>query len=271
MDKKLIDSITKIIEYSGLDERMLQNYIRLNLLNQKLGNDRGKNGVDIFRNLEYTIVINMMNIQEGNMILDAGCGDSLFPLFMLDEYQIKLFVLDINMHVLHLQKGFLNSCIFSNRKVEFCRSNMSYLPFTSSCFDRISAISSVEHIRGDGDIIAFTEFKKLLSPGGILVMTLPFAQNFLETSDSSAGYEKRYDQSSLDKRFPDSTDFNLVERKYFGHEKIGPFADLWYKINLYEELGVLSPFITSRILKLEDEPKGHTAGVILAYKKYSST
>ena len=48
-----------------------------------------------------------------------------------------------------------------------------HLPFRENLFDFATAISSLEHIRGVGDMQAAAEIGRVLGPGGVAIVTVP--------------------------------------------------------------------------------------------------
>lgn len=105
-------------------------------------------------------------------ILDVGCADSTFP-FMLAARGHDVVGLDIR------------PWSFPHPRFRFVLSDVRALPFRDHAFGGISMISSVEHVGlgfyGDapdhwGDVAACREAWRVLAPGGLLVLTVPFGQ-----------------------------------------------------------------------------------------------
>ncbi len=108
------------------------------------------------------------------------------------------------------------------------------LPFPDSTFDKIYSVSVVEHIPGDGDEKAVKELARILKPGGILVLTVPFSNSHREFYiDKNVYGEKRkdegkvffaryYDEDSLKRRVIDASNLQLDKKQYFT-EIIFPF------------------------------------------------
>ena len=118
-------------------------------------------------------------------ILDTGCGTGL--------------------HIKALQRyGDVNGLDFSKEALRFgkSRGNTSLicgsgdrLPFKSSVFDIVCALDVLEHI--EDDLSAIREMRRVLSPGGYLILTVPAFQFLWSGHDLAAHHKRRYDKSEL--------------------------------------------------------------------------
>jgi SAM-dependent methyltransferase len=83
-------------------------------------------------------------------------------------------------------------------------------PYPDESFDLIYSISVIEHIPEDGDTRALEECRRLLHPGGTLVVEVPYrreARTIMASYDSRGDsaedpmfYERHYDAASLEER-----------------------------------------------------------------------
>lgn len=62
------------------------------------------------------------------------------------------------------------------------------LPFEDKSFDHAYSISVIEHIADDGDEVALRELGRVVRPGGRIVLTLPYADEYWEDWRESAVY-----------------------------------------------------------------------------------
>jgi ubiquinone/menaquinone biosynthesis C-methylase UbiE len=120
------------------------------------------NGIEYFRCLEDPIVFNNLRLERGLMLLDIGSAEAIFPLFVCSK-GIKVWATDIGERVLKLRDsaeklGIINFCA----EIQDARN----LLYSDNYFDRVSAISTLEHIPNDGDSIAVKEMSRVLKPGG---------------------------------------------------------------------------------------------------------
>jgi len=93
----------------------------------------------------------------------------------------------------------------TNYHVQF--ENACSLSFPSASFDMVYSISVIEHIPGQGDTAALVEFERVLNPGGIVIVEVPFRhtrEEIMQHYDSKGFklesprfYERYYDNESL--------------------------------------------------------------------------
>jgi SAM-dependent methyltransferase len=62
------------------------------------------------------------------------------------------------------------------------------LPFPNGSFDHAYSVSVLEHIPDDGDFQALGELARVVRPGGRVVLTMPFAQEYREDWHERAEY-----------------------------------------------------------------------------------
>src|SRR5262249_9672501 len=84
------------------------------------------------------------------------------------------------------------------------------LKYPDATFDLVYSISVIEHIPDDGDGDALREIARVLKPGGVAVIEVPYRRKYetLYQDYSSRGaaleepqfYERRYDQTELQRR-----------------------------------------------------------------------
>lgn len=101
-------------------------------------------------------------------------------------------------------------------------------------FDNIIALNVIEHIENDG--CAFANCKKLLKPGGQIIILVP-AFNFLYNSfDRELGHYRRYTIKSLKEKM-ERSGFSIIHRQYFNMPAIlgWYFSGTIFKLKLIPE------------------------------------
>jgi len=146
-------------------------------------------------------------IQTRAMVRDALLREGITP-------QSKL--LDIGcgtggtMHVIHdicSPSGIdmsLQALEYATKKIDapVAQADATVLPFTENTFDFAIALDVIEHIQNDVQVLR--EIKRVLKPGGKLVLTVPAHQYLFSTHDKSLHHVRRYSRQLLKSRIEES-------------------------------------------------------------------
>jgi len=231
-------------------------------------------GLDYFRTLEYPLVVEQLNLEPGMRLLDVGSGRSLFPL-LIASMGCEVWAIDIDAYVLDLQKTAVKFKVNLHVEVQ----DVQKMKYSEASFDRISAVSVLEHIPDGGDIAAFNEFSRILKAGGLVVVTVPFGAHEKERQKNETEFQRVYNTQRISDRFTHPL-FTLEKTLYFG-EKEHHFIHRWYKLPSAMRLLLFwaQPFFSSLFLKrftkddkhiLSNKEKrnfGLTAGICLVYRR----
>ena len=134
---------------------------------------------------------------DGTKLLDIGCGDSCFPLWMVKR-GITVHCLDVNksvmvqkryaqkvgiikhpirerFNIIDCPKGKISETNYSSEDGKFtirvC--DTRNLDYPDQSFDAVSCISTIEHISDDGDIQAIKEIGRVLKLEGRAFVSVP--------------------------------------------------------------------------------------------------
>jgi SAM-dependent methyltransferase len=138
----------------------------------------------------------------------------LFPTLILHNYpHIKAAIVNPDIKDLNITKELVSACGFENR----CRllsDPIANLTLPEESFDIITSMSVIEHIPGDGDVIALKKMWSLLRPNGKLFISVPCARiafeeytdyneyGLLTPDEDSYVYGQRfYDKKLIEDRF----------------------------------------------------------------------
>jgi GT2 family glycosyltransferase/ubiquinone/menaquinone biosynthesis C-methylase UbiE len=102
------------------------------------------------------------------VVLDVACGEG-YGSYLLSKYSKKVVGIDIDYDVINFA-----SREYINNNLEFIVGNANNLPFKGKClFDLIVSFETIEHIDEQNQIKLLTEVKRLLKPGGVLIISTP--------------------------------------------------------------------------------------------------
>jgi predicted SAM-dependent methyltransferase len=138
---------------------------------------------------EYDAVVRELPL-DGSVMLDVG-SPKIFDLWLAARHRVDIVATDI----WQVPAAEYNAAWQRMAGEQPVRGHLRFLAtdgtrtcFPDASFDCIFAISVIEHIEGDGDARFLAEAARLLVPGGRLVVTVPFAQQYDEEYRKAAMY-----------------------------------------------------------------------------------
>jgi SAM-dependent methyltransferase len=242
--------------------RALKEIFRVNNRNSLL---RILRGVDYSRCVEYSLVLVRLKPKKGDLVLDVGSRDSIFPQ-LLSSLGCTVVALDVDPIVrrqLMLSPG--------GQKINVLIADARWLPIRKSCFDKVTVISTLEHIDNESSIVR--NCARVLKPGGCLVITVPFSfRGFFETR---MGYHSAripirfYDDSTLWSRLIRPSGLDLERLIFFGDNG---FYRIWYNpILLPLRIGImgwLTKYLAPRFFNIYDwQNRDKAGGVCIILRK----
>jgi ubiquinone/menaquinone biosynthesis C-methylase UbiE len=86
--------------------------------------------------------------------------------------------------------------------------SITQMSFEAASFDCILCSEVLEHIQDDEKAVA--ELRRVLKPGGVLVVTVPFQKRFWAEDDEYVGHVRRYDPGELEQKLQ-SGGFQIIK------------------------------------------------------------
>jgi len=263
----LIDGISKL---SGI--LAIREFLELLRCNAALDISRILKGIDYYRGIEYPTTMALLDNRDHTdykietKLLDVGSFDAPLPIcFAARGY--KVYALDVNKRVLKLENTAKNLGIYNLKSVI---ADATKLPFGYNSFDIVTAISTIEHVLPleDGDTKAMKEIGKVLKPGGMAVITVPYKNSFSEEWRHHPAHGKylmrSYNEDSIHSRLIKPSGLFISKIFYFCDD-IG-FCKIWYKLLVYM-LSPLSYLFARVFLKLKVKPINAKGIMIVLEKK----
>lgn len=130
-------------------------------------------GLNIWRLIEYPKCIDFFGQEKGGIMLDIGSARTCFPSFLVKDGG-TIICLDIDKELIR-QSRIATRNLSKDIKGEITHivADAQYLPFREASISKISAISTIEHIKSDEKAAA--EIGRVLINGGICVMSFGFS------------------------------------------------------------------------------------------------
>lgn len=137
-------------------------------------------------------------------------------------------------------------------RLAFGSADARSLSHPSDCFDAVYSLSVIEHIPHQGDRLALKELVRVVKPGGLVLLTVPFGPLFKEHYGHFGVYERKYHGTPVFisrtydiARFKDllrAVDQTAALEELFGIGEIIPYSKLFDRLpeNVRGALGLLS-------------------------------
>jgi SAM-dependent methyltransferase len=117
---------------------------------------------------EYPWALERAALAPGSLVLDAGCGGSIFPIYLAAS-GMATTAFDLQPPP-RLDR-------FHNVFVEYIRGDLTALPLADSIFDAVFCISVIEHLEDNRAGMALDELRRVLRPGGRLLLTTDYCED----------------------------------------------------------------------------------------------
>ena len=104
-------------------------------------------------------------------LLDVGCGNGIFLSMVLNKFDVEVSGIDISPGMIEKSKELLDG------RADLKVGDSEHLPWNDKSFDIVTCSASFHHYPGPE--LALKEMKRVLRPGGILMIADPFTPNNL--------------------------------------------------------------------------------------------
>lgn len=191
--------------------------------------------VEYIRCSEFRYVLEHLDVTAGHRVLDIG-SPKLLSLFLASRVGASIWATDLVDDFFLPYAAYAASVLGSEQKRYVIETqDARTLTYRDESFDRVFSVSVVEHIPDDGDARAMREIARVLKPGGIVCLTVPWSdRGYLEechapgpdlywvgSSDrEKVFYQRAYDRRSLHARLLGHDRLELVDLSFRGERRI---------------------------------------------------
>lgn len=125
---------------------------------------------------EYPWALDRARLAPGSRVLDAGCGASIFPVYLAEQGH------DVSAVDLYPPSGLAEH---HGVPIDYVNAGITELPFEDETFDAVFCISVIEHLGHEGVLGALAELRRVARPGARLMITT----DYYEDADAAIWYE----------------------------------------------------------------------------------
>lgn len=120
----------------------------------------------------FRVAAELLAADSGMVVLDIGCGSGVFADRVGRDPQVAVIGLDANLRAVEFARR-----QYGRPNLTFERGELDMMSFSDASFDRISLLEVIEHIYENQAQALLEHLKRLLRPGGRLVISTPNAHS----------------------------------------------------------------------------------------------
>jgi 2-polyprenyl-3-methyl-5-hydroxy-6-metoxy-1,4-benzoquinol methylase len=135
--------------------------------------------------------------------LDAGCGTGALMERLSRSGQSEVYGIDVAREALAFS--------LTRGQERLAQASLTALPFAGDCFDVVTALDVVEHV--EEDVKALGEIRRVLRPGGVLLMSVPAYPFLWSSHDTALHHKRRYTGATLTPRL-EAAGLTVVKMTY---------------------------------------------------------
>lgn len=188
-----------------------------------------KSGMAILKFIEYPMTMYHLGNIKNKRVLDIGAHYRYFGIWLATRGG-KVTAVDIDGENMAKYRN-LDFFKRNPERLLPCVADGTKLPFAANSFAAVVSVSTIEHIQHDAEVM--NEIGKVLSPGGVAVLSFPF--NCIDVSWPNPGYVFKMNNAVTDTAVGFTRAYSIASIKErlctpSGLELVG--IDLW-KTNCY--------------------------------------
>jgi SAM-dependent methyltransferase len=228
--------------------------------------------VSYWRSLEFAYVWRQLELPAGARILDLGSPKDLAA--MLARHRgYEVVATDILPEATSLSQRYARAQGLDGRGSGRVHSEVQdgrALTFADASFDAAYSVSVLEHIPDHGDSTAIGELIRVVRPGGVVIVTVPFDRQCRETyvegpvyerspnGSEPVFFERHYDRETLAKRLLSVDGAEVIDLRFWGEGTVRIEALLDRLGPLRVPFSPLEAFLaTASLRQVEPDGDGH--------------
>jgi SAM-dependent methyltransferase len=219
--------------------------------------------VSYWRSVEFAYVCRQLTLPPGARVLDVGSPKDL-AVILARHRKYSVVATDILPDAIELSGRYARAQGIHGHGQGRVHSEVQdgrTLAYAEGTFDAAYSVSVLEHIPDEGDSLAVRELVRVVQPGGLIVVTVPFDRHYRETFVDGPVYERRpidserlfferhYDPTTLGERLIERSGAELVDLRFWGEGRIRAEALLDRLGPLRTPVSPLEAFLATGLLR----------------------
>jgi SAM-dependent methyltransferase len=219
--------------------------------------------MDYTRCVEYPIVLDHLNLQESVCLLEIGASKLFLAPYIAVRHGLEVHAIDQDPAVEYQRKWITSlGCgeLLDLGRFIVAREDATALSYPDESFDRVVCVSTIEHIKAVEK--AASEIGRVLRPGGLAGVTVPFSNVSREVyvehdvygrrfTGTPLFYEYVFDRGSLERRVIEPSGLAVHSLSFLGEPGL-KMSRLVYTPGIGHILGLVRwmwPWIADSFLK----------------------
>ena len=239
--------------------------------------------VSYWRSREFAYVCRQLRLPAGSRILDLGSPKDLAAM-LAHHRRYEVLATDILPEAVRLSQRYATAQGLAGLGPGRVHSEVQdgrALTYADGSFDAAYAVSVLEHIPGNGDSLAIRELLRIVRPGGIVILTVPFDRVYRETFVNESVYEREqvgseplfferhYDRTSLTERLLNSEGAEVIDLHFWGERVVRMEALLNRLGPLRLPLSPLEAWFSTALLRpIEPDGPGHPMAAFMTLRRH---
>lgn len=182
--------------------------------------------VEYIRCAEFRYVLTQLRVARGMTVLDLG-SPKMLSLFMAARIGAQVVATDLVDYFIAEYAVYARAALRDGESFAMETQDGQALTYADESFDRVFSVSVIEHIPGEGDTAAMHEIARVLKPGGLASITVPYSEKGYReafgseywTNAPDAFNYRTYDRPTLRSRLLDGP-LELVDMSFCGERRI---------------------------------------------------
>jgi len=195
--------------------------------------------VEYIRCAETRYILQRLDLGPGQRVLDIG-SPKLLSLFLAVRLRAEVHATDLVDYFFPQYDILSRIALGPDRdRYRMGRADARRVEYPSGHFDRVFSISAIEHIPDDGDSLAVQEIGRVLAPGGLACLTVPWSdhgylEEFKHQGDpdiywvpgdgAKTFFQRAYDREALERRLVRPSGLQVIDLSFCG-ERAVPIED----------------------------------------------